>query len=245
MPDFAAQVVSLIEDRLPLDVRSIGPEDDWDVVAPALLAAAARHLRATEQLQNGLRSRVVGWQLVRSMYEYVVTFAWIAGDPDERRRLWLKSDYQQRLKLDDDFTAVNAAETALLNPDQRRRIAEYVEEVGGSMPSVPNRAASVDERWAGSLAEIEAHLPEGFRRFRTLYPLIYRNGSQFTHPTSHAVAAFVTGRIPHLHVGLERSLERDLVLVATGIMALGLAVAVTATPVLQLTHDQLRMALSG
>ena len=73
------------------------------------------------------------------------------------------------------------------------------------------------------------------RRFRRLYPLVYRNGSRFTHPSSHAVDAFVTGDPPDLVVGDEKALERNLALVGSGILALGLAVAVTATPTLELT----------
>jgi hypothetical protein len=60
--DFADRLASLLEDRLPLVVDSEGAEDDWNVIGPALLAAATRHLRAIKHLQHGFGSRVVGWQ---------------------------------------------------------------------------------------------------------------------------------------------------------------------------------------
>ena len=95
------------------------------------------------------------------------------------------------------------------------------------------------------VALYEEYRQAQFRRLRTLYPLIYRNGSGFTHPTTHGVSAFVSGEPPGLTVGDERPLERDLALIASGILALGLAVAVTATPALQLTYDEISAALAG
>lgn len=241
MPDFADRLASLLERRLPLRVESAGGEDDWNVVGPALLAASVRHLRAIQHLQHNFPSGVVGWQLVRSMYEYATTYAWIAGDPQERGRLWLKADYQQRMKLADDLAAFG---DSLLTDAQRERIGAYVAEVAASMSSVPDRATDVDDRWGNALQEIDAHLPAEFRRFRALYPLIYRNGSRFTHPSTHGVNVFVSGRPRHLSVGEEHPLERDLVVLATGILAIGLTVAVTATSALELTYDDIRAALS-
>lgn len=82
--DFADRLASLLESRLPVVVDSEGAEDDWIVVGPALLAASTRHLRAIVHVQLSFRSGVIGWQLVRSIYEYVVTYAWIAGNPEAR-----------------------------------------------------------------------------------------------------------------------------------------------------------------
>ena len=75
-------------------------------------------------------------------------------------------------------------------------------------------------------------------------PLIYRNGSRFTHPSTHVVDAFVSGRPPELVVGAEKPLERDLALIGSGILALGLAIAVSATPTLGITCDEIRAALT-
>jgi hypothetical protein len=61
-----------------LTVESDGSEDDWGVVAPAILAAAARHLRARSYLQDNFGSGVVGWPVLRSLFEYVATYAWVA-----------------------------------------------------------------------------------------------------------------------------------------------------------------------
>jgi hypothetical protein len=83
------------------------------------------------------------------------------------------------------------------------------------------------------------------RRFRRLYPMIYRNGSQFTHPSSHVVDRFVAGADEQdLVVGDERAPGRDLAVIGSGILAAGLTIAVTATPALAISLDEIRQALS-
>jgi hypothetical protein len=100
---FADRMCRLLESKLPLTVESDGSEDDWTVVGPAVLAAAGRHLRAITYVQDRFASAVIGWQLLRSMFEYVATYAWVAADADARAAQWLKYDYVYRLKLDNDF----------------------------------------------------------------------------------------------------------------------------------------------
>lgn len=239
---YVERLCNLVESRLPVTVVSDGSEDDWSVVGPAILAAAVRHLRAIAHLQQTLPSAVITWQLLRSMFEYVATYAWVAADPAIRTEQWLKYDYVHRLKLDNDFRELGEA---FFDDDTDRRRVEGFRPHVTAMPDLVSRARSADEAWAERLQELEATLPEGNRSFRRLYPVIYRNGSRFTHPSSHVVDALVTGNPTQLAVGDERPLERDLALIGTGILALGLAVAVTATPSLELSVDDIREALAG
>jgi uncharacterized protein DUF5677 len=240
VPTFADRLCGLVEARLPLTVESDGSEDDWSVVGPAILAAAARHLRAITHMQETFPSAVIGWQVVRSLFEYVATYAWIAADPAARTEPWLKYDYVYRLKLDDDFRELGET---FLEEDDRQRIEGLLPAVA-AMPDLVSRTRFADEAWAETLQELDGYLPEENRSFRRLYPVIYRSGSRFTHPSSHVVDAFVSGDSPQLAVGDERPLERDLPVVGTGILAAGLGVAVTASPALALTVDEIRQALS-
>jgi hypothetical protein len=240
MPDFAAQLCDLLESRLPLTVESDGSEDDWDVVGPAMLAAAGRHLRAIAHLKATFPSGVVSWQLVRSMFEYVATYAWIAAEPETRAKRWLKADYQQRLKLDDDLGSLGER---LLDEQNRQRVSEFGADITQMPGSLIDRTTQADQAWSDRFEEL-GPLPEDMRSFRRLYPLIYRNASRFTHPSSHVVAAFVIGNPSRLSVGEEGPLERDLALVGSAVLAIGLAIATTATPALVLTLDEIREALS-
>lgn len=238
---FAESICGLVESRLSLAVESEGAEDDWNVVGPAILAAAARHLRVLAHLQETFPSAVIGWQVLRSLFEYVATYMWVAADPEARAQRWLKHDYVYRLKLDNDFRELGEA---FVEEADRHRVENFLPNVT-SMPDLVSRASAADDAWAEQLQELQGHLPENNRSLRQLYPVIFRSGSRFTHPSSHVVDAFVTGDPPQLAVGEERPLERDLVVLGAGILAAGLAIAVTASPALELTFDEIRQALEG
>jgi hypothetical protein len=242
----ARRLCSLVESRLPITVESDGSEDDWSVVEPAMIVAATRHLRAIVHVEETFPSRVIGWQLVRSMFEYVTTYAWVAAESETRTKRWLKYDYEQRRKLDDDFRELG---DALLDDDEEReRIGGFLPDVQ-PMPNLVQRTEGADEGWAEALQELNEHVggewPEEFRSFRQLYPAIYRNGSRFTHPSSHVVDAFVGGNPPELVIGEEKPPQRDLAVIGSGILVLGLTVAVSATPTLALRLDEIVEALAG
>jgi hypothetical protein len=57
------------------------------------------------------------------------------------------------------------------------------------------------------------------------------------------VNAFVTGDPPELSVGDEEQVERDLPLIGSGVLALGLTIAIAATPSLELTPEEIHEAL--
>jgi hypothetical protein len=192
-------------------------------------------------VQEVIPSAVIGWQLLRSLFEYVATYAWVAAHPNTRAKQWLKYDYVYRLKLDDDFRVLGEV---FIDATERQRVENYLQNVT-PMPDLVSRTRVADEAWAEQLAELDGYLPEDNRSFRRLYPMIYRNGSRFTHPSSHVVDAFVTGTPPELTVGDERPLERDLSIIGTGILAAGLTIAVIATPALELTVEDIRRALAG
>jgi hypothetical protein len=57
-------------------------------------------------------------------------------------------------------------------------------------------AREADEVWAETLQQLDGYVLDDVRRFRLQYVWIYRNGSRFTHPSSHVVDAFVNGSRP-------------------------------------------------
>jgi len=173
--DYADRIASLVERRLPLPVESAGDEDDWSLVGPALLAAATRHLRTLGHLQAEFPSGVVAWQLLRTMFEYVTAFAWIAADPELRIRRWLKYDYGQRVKVDSDLRSLG--DDPILDAATRGRLIAYEPDLD-SMPGFVEVAREADEAWAATLEQIDSHVPEDLRRFRLQYVWIYRNGRE-------------------------------------------------------------------
>jgi hypothetical protein len=89
-PPYARQLVALLADRLPVDVESDGSQEDWNVVGPALLAASATHLDELASVVEEGRSGLIAWQILRALYEYVATFAWVAADPATRTQSWFE-----------------------------------------------------------------------------------------------------------------------------------------------------------
>jgi hypothetical protein len=240
-PGHLDRIASLLEDRMPLEVESDGREDDWRLVGPAMLVAATRHLRALEHLQREFPSGIVAWQILRSMFEYVTTFAWVAADPEERVRRWLKYDYGQRIKVDNDLASLG--EERVLEPATRERLSGYAPDTE-PMPPFVDVAREADDSWAATFQQLNGHVQEDFRRFRLQYVWIYRNGSRYTHPSSHVVDPFVSGETPQLAIGNERPLDRDLALIGTAVLALGLTVAANAVPAIGLTADDVVEALA-
>lgn len=242
MSDFSNQIASLVEGTLPVEVDSEGRQDDWEVDGPALLVAATRQLRALEHLQEEFPSALVGWQLLRSMYEYITTYAWIAVDPDVRAHQWMVSDYKERVKLLDNYAELGQE---LLPEEDRDRLTE-VADSGDAMPrSLVDRARDADAAWEETLRGLQDRLPEDGRSFSALYPLIYRGGSRFTHPTTHGVAAFVDENRRPVTIGDEKELRSDLTVVGASILALGLTVATDATPGLGIAFEDIRGACSN
>lgn len=240
--DFADRLCTLIESRLPLTVESDGTQDDWNVVAPAILVAAAQHLRAVAHLQETFPSGVIGWQLLRSLFEDVTTYAWVAAEPETRAARWLKYDYEYRLKLANDFQQLGEE---FVSEAERQKIEAALPDVV-AMPDLLSRTRAADEAWAETLQGLDDYLPEENRSFRRLYPLIYRNGSQFTHPSSHVVDRFVArADEQHLVIGDEQAPGRDLAVIGSGILAAGLTIAVAATPALAISLDEIRQGLAG
>jgi hypothetical protein len=150
-------------------------------------------------------------------------------DAATRTQQWLKHDCEYRVKLDDDFRQLGET---FLEQSGRQRVDAFLPNVV-AMPDLVSRSRAADEAWAERLAELDGHVPADNRSFRRLYPLIYRNGSRFTHPSSHVVGVFVSGNLPELVIGGERPLDRDLPLIGSAVLAAGLVIAVAGTPELK------------
>ncbi len=199
MPERVARCLTqLIRDHLPHVVESSGAMDDWSLAGPAILAAAAGTLDAILTLRP-LEHELDESNLLRGLYEYSVTFAWIAADPDIRIQRWLKYDYSERLRTDADF---RAAGTPLLDDDVRAELEAYGAEVR-MMPDLASRSDAADASWSAMLTERIPQVGEQ-ASFRGLYRLIFRGSSGFTHPTTRALTRFVSGGDSQYQVSVER-----------------------------------------
>jgi hypothetical protein len=171
-------LIELVRPRLPLDVVVHGPVDAWPLVGPALIARATGTLEAILALLPLDREADAG-ALLRSLYEHVATFAWLAVDPgEERMSRWLKSDCKSRLQADDDCRKVGVE---LLAHEKRREFENTVAILPKEMPGLLGRAVAADEHWEGRIRGLRRSSPTSLRG---LYAIAYRRLSAYAHPSN-------------------------------------------------------------
>ena len=191
----------------PLTVESpVRPEprvqDNWDVVAPAMLFSASSCLLSLRLLAEtpAPRREQDAIVLLRRLYEHIVDFAWIAIDPAVHVKKWVADDRYYRLKIDDDFARLGQAQ---LKPTKRTEFDQYLK-AHGRMPDVASRADAADKHWSkliqghgvfpskappagGSIVSAQG----GNWSLRTQYMIIYRLASGAAHPSPSSLAAYI------------------------------------------------------
>ncbi|HEX6457276.1 MAG TPA: DUF5677 domain-containing protein [Thermoleophilaceae bacterium] len=172
---------------LPATVESGNRHGDWPVTGYAMIARASGTLESVMSLFPRRRNADAA-VLARALYEEVVTFAWVAIDPEENARAWVRWDRRQRLKADNDVRSVGAE--PLLYEDTREDFKRQLA-AGDAMPdSLARRAEHADQHWAQQLDAIEPD-PASPRSFRGMYRYVYRAQSQFAHAAPHSIESFV------------------------------------------------------
>jgi Family of unknown function (DUF5677) len=119
--------------------------------------------------------------LLRSLYEQVVLFAWVAIDPDDRHTRWEGESNKQMLKLHNEVlpygeTILSPAEVAIC-------------EAATGTPSVATMAHELDEYWPSHVDGLYAagHLFS----FHGFYQSIYRIGSRPAHASLESLEPYV------------------------------------------------------
>ncbi len=196
----AERLVGLVLPHLPAEVEARTHRDAWHWVAPALVARAAGSLEAIMALRP-LGREADPIILLRSLYEHVTTFAWLAAEPDaDRMGRWLKSDRAMRIKIDDDCRRLNLP---LLDDETRADFERIIASIPNAMPDLLLRAEAADAHWVGQLPgfAVSSEIPQSFRG---LYGIAYRRFSAVAHPSDmglNFVATPIGGR--RQRVGLE------------------------------------------
>jgi hypothetical protein len=153
--------------------------------------------------------------LLRSLYEQVVLFAWVAIDPDDRHRQWEGESNKEMLKLHNEAlkygeTLLSAAEIAVC-------------EAATGTPPVAEMAHEVDQYWPSQVRGLYAsgHLFS----FHGLYQSIYRIGSRPAHATLESLEPYVR-RAPYPPTVAERKDDSMLwYSLAAPLLGLGLVIA--------------------
>jgi hypothetical protein len=225
-----ANLVALVDAHMPQAWHAEGDHESWTVAGPALIARAARTASAIFVLrQSGHDSDAA--VLLRTLYEYVVTFAWLAADPSPERLLaWVAADYRYRLAAFEEYRSLDVA--GLFNQAAVDRFSRRVRVAADRKLSYPNllqRAQQADERWTQL---VNLHAGDGKKYgFTGMYSPIYRMTSGSAHPTPAGIEQFVwTTTIPSVvAVAHERpSSTESTFTISAPVLATGLLVASAA-----------------
>lgn len=220
----ASALIDLVEGRLEVEGDASGPETAWRMVGPALLVHATSSLRSIVFRLRPDGAHNDSSRLLRSLYDHVVTFAWLAADPPPRLALWRKDDLKERLKIHREFA--HAGEE-LLPDDVREGMERSVAQIEGSAPNLADKAAIADRHW---IPRIDALEPHGMRSFRGFYTILFRDQSGLVHATMRG--------LNHVTIDLEHERKRVVLEgplgssspygMATAVYGIGLLVAAQA-----------------
>jgi hypothetical protein len=172
----AAALAELVERRLPLEADSNGIATAWPLAGPGLLALATASLKSIFLLRPH-QAHNDSSRLLRSLYDHVVTFAWLAVDPPARLGPWRKNDLEERLKMAREF---DASDTELLPRLARAQMERDIANTEGSVPGLADMALNADKHWLPRIPDLDG---TGFKSFRGLYTVLFREHSGLVHAT--------------------------------------------------------------
>jgi Family of unknown function (DUF5677) len=190
------RAISLARERLPLMISPDGnpsPQEDWRVIRAAFVARITRTAEALSALVP-VGARLDGMDLVRNLLEHGVCLAWIAADAEDRLGVWLKRDYQGRIKFDNAIrdriakgTEPRWSEEPLAQAD-RAYYARHVQRVKANLPRMRDMCVEADRHW---LSRYPAGLADHRRMsFLNDYDYIYDTYSWMAHPRLTGLQAF-------------------------------------------------------
>lgn len=157
-PDFdvvakrADALAALVEARLPMEADIAGVHQAWPLVGAALLSHATSTMRSIVLL-GPAGAHTDASRLLRSLYDHIVTFAWLAADPGERLAVWRLEDIVQRLKAVREMA--QAGEPILDDAARDEMQREVDAATRTTTPGLAAKALAADRYWAPRVEAID------------------------------------------------------------------------------------------
>lgn len=265
----AKALLGLVEQYLPERVEFEGPLaefNDWRIVAPGLIGDAASILDSIARLpppRHALSAEI----LTRSLVDYVITFAWIAAEPEneEKRRERLNrleaDEYSERERSDQKYTIefrqksrrrkalfdhyvelieVGKMPSELLCRQMRERVTVRRKIVGSKpMPPLLDRAFQADEYWIDHSPAVRDH------PFANQWGLIFSWYSAVAHPSVTAIARVVSSEPGVVTVGKPTSASIESTPYGRANVLFGLMLHVAGRSLRWPTDDEIDNAFSA
>lgn len=194
-------LLAIATEILPREVVGTREHGEWLVTGPAFVARAARSLEAIAHLMQK-RFDTDGYVVLRTLYETIVRFAWIAADPTARMPRWLKWDRLSRLNAEQ--ALANVGDPRLMPAETRAIFEQESNAVDQGMPSLQAIVGDADSYWS---SRINSHggpsTPYGLSG---LYRILYAHTSAIAHGNAMALQSFVGSKSPGVLVVLSGEL---------------------------------------
>jgi hypothetical protein len=174
------EMLALVDLRLP--ERFWPSEPPWRSVLTALVARMAGIVASMRPLAEA-RHQADALVLLRALYEHLITFLWLAIDPDPRVGDWYRHTLAHRKALHHD--ALQFGVEDVLTPEQLEK-AEEAE----TLKPLEQRANEADEFWGPRIRGFyvqPAKGPKNVLTLRGLYLVIYRLASRNAHATIESI----------------------------------------------------------
>jgi hypothetical protein len=214
------RLAQIAEGLFPQTIPSNGEHSEWLVTGPAFIARATRSLFAMRMLREG-QFDADAFTLLRSLYEHLARFAWIAIDPPNHIQLWLKWDRKERIKADNELKQVG--DSRFFSQEVRAHFEAERDAVDDDPMDLYAQAKAADVYWSEQVPELSS--PRERYGFAGLYRIVYRWGSAVAHGTAFGLDSVITGDTPGTRtIGFERAQAHNPYSLAQVVYAVGLIV---------------------
>jgi hypothetical protein len=228
-----ADLVALVPRRFPAGFYRT--DTNWSLWSAALTMRMADTVEAAMRLMEAGHESD-GRTLVRSLYEQVVTLAWIAIDAGPRYQRWFRHGLWDDLRMHNDaarfgIPTLSEEEVAItrkwlgLNSDADDAGLKKKRQPDSSLllPPVPDRARESDEYWSSRISGL--HPPGHALGFRGLYLAAFRTTSRSVHTSIGGLGVYVTEKQNRRVVHRSESEGRLMWALIAPLFGMGLVIA--------------------
>jgi hypothetical protein len=236
-PDQVRQALSDLlaigDEHLP---EAFWPAQQRDFARVLMTAMLARIMGLVESISRLTEPRKQSDALIllRSLYEHVVMFVWVAADPTVRAEELSQHSLRHRKTLHHDAAPFGVED--LLGPAELEAAR-----TAAKLKDVQQRARQADEFWTPKIPGFHPHPerePKAVRTFEGLYVVVYRLASRDAHASLEAFNSTLNRRGNRLEIGRELRDPGDVYWSALAVPITSMALLVAHEGLGWLDNDQ-------
>ena len=215
--DIGDRLVRLVTSETPIVVTNSVPTGRRAL--QALLIKTVSIMRSLLDLTRHEHNAEV-MILARSLADHVITFAWLAIDPEDHYRRWERGDARDRLAAQERWQKRGRA---LLEPEVKEMFERQKANQVKYPPDMDDRADKADHCWATRLGFAADEKP-----FADTYDVIFKHCSSRTHASVQGLNDVLEPTPEHTVLLLDRGSEYQAGALRASLVIFGLGLKVAA-----------------